>query len=317
MRLGITIPLADPLARHGEILRGLEAAGYTDLWTAETAGTDAFAPLAQAAAVTAQVRLGTAIASAFARGPALLAMTAAALAEAAPGRFALGLGAASPTLVTDWNGLPYVRPLTRVRDTIRFLRAAFTGQRVDASYESFTVRGFRLDRPPAEPPPVLIAALRAKMLALAVEEADGVILNWLSASDVHTVVPARRDSWDVVARILVCPSEDSAAVRAGARALIAGYLSVPAYAEYHRWLGHAATLCRTCGSSGSGASVARRPTPFRTKSSTRSSCTALRRSAQPGLMTTFVPVSMFRCLLALDPACDLLGGALALAEALA
>lgn len=243
-RLGITIPFAVPLAQHGEPLKHLAAAGFTDFWTAETAGADAFTPLAGAAPLLPQARLGTAIASVFTRGPALLAMSAAALAESAPGRFALGLGAASPAIVSDWNGLPFERPLSRVRDTVRFLRAALAGERVEAEYDTFAVRGFRLERVPAEPPPILLGALRPKMLALAGAEADGAILNWLAASDVPTAAAHVRAHGDreIAARIFVCPSTDTEAVRAGARRLVAAYLTVPAYAAYHRWLGRVEQL---------------------------------------------------------------------------
>lgn len=238
-RLGITIPFAAPLAEHGEPLKRLAAAGYTDFWTAETAGADAFTPLAGAAPLLPRARLGTAIASVFTRGPALLAMSAASLAESAPGRFALGLGAASPAIVSDWNGLPFERPLARVRDTVRFLRTALAGERVEAEYETFAVRGFRLERVPAEPPPILLGALRPKMLALAGAEADGAILNWLAAGDVPTAAAHVRahGEREIAARIFVCPSTDAEAVRAGARRLVAAYLTVPAYAAYQRWLG--------------------------------------------------------------------------------
>jgi probable F420-dependent oxidoreductase len=260
-RLGITIPLPGPLAEQAESLRRLLAAGYTDLWTAETAGLDAFTPLAHAAACVPDARLGSAIASVFTRGPALLAMSAAAVAEAAPGRFALGLGAASPAIVSDWNGMPFERPLARVRDTVRFLRAAFRGERVEAEYETFAVRGFRLERAPAQPPPVLLGALRPRMLELAGEEADGAVLNWLSAADVATAAAHVRGASDeraargdddrgrpereIAARIFVCASSDAEAVRAGARRLAAGYLTVPAYAAYQRWLGREAALAET------------------------------------------------------------------------
>ena len=105
MSLGITIPLGPPLAAHADLLPRLREAGYQEFWTAETAGLDAFTPAAYAAALLPDARFGTAIASVYTRGPALLAMSAAALAEAAPGRFSLGVGAASPVIVDQWNGM--------------------------------------------------------------------------------------------------------------------------------------------------------------------------------------------------------------------
>ena len=115
----MTIPLPGiPLHAQREAFAELEALGYTDLWTQETGGHDAFTPLALAAAWTRDVRLGTAIAQVPTRGPATLATHAAALADAAPGRFVLGIGASSPAIVAGWNGLPFEAPWSRCRDTL-------------------------------------------------------------------------------------------------------------------------------------------------------------------------------------------------------
>ena len=243
-RWGMTVPLGGvPLADHAAVYAALIDVGFTDLWSSEVSGTDAFTPLTLAAAWQPQARLGTAITPVFTRGPALLAQSAAALAEAAPGRFQLGIGASSPVVVGDWNAADFTRPYARSRDMLRFLRFALAGETVDAEFETFTVRRFRLERPPATPPPILLAALRPGMLRLAATEADGVILNWLAATDVPRVLAeltppaARADDFDVVARIFVCPTADAAYARNIGRRMIAAYLTVPAYAEFHRWLG--------------------------------------------------------------------------------
>ncbi|MFC7550741.1 LLM class F420-dependent oxidoreductase [Plantactinospora sp. GCM10030261] len=237
----MTIPFGGvPLAEHAPIYAALADAGFTDLWSSEVAGTDAFTPLALAAAWRPDLRLGTAITPTFTRGPGLLAMTAAALAEAAPGRFALGIGASSPVVVGDWNAVDYDRPFARTRDMLRFLRAALAGETIDREFDTFAVRRFRLERPPATPPPLLLAALRPGMLRLAGAEADGVILNWLAATDVPRALDElgdRRAGIEVAARIFVCPTEDAGHARTIGRRLIASYLTVPAYAEFHRWLG--------------------------------------------------------------------------------
>jgi probable F420-dependent oxidoreductase len=242
----MTVPLGGvPLADHHAVYAALVHGGFTDLWSSEVAGADAFTPLALAAAWQPRVRLGTAVAPVYTRGPGLLAMSAAALAEAAPGRFALGIGASSPVLVQDWNAAEFVEPFRRTRDMLRFLRAALAGETVDEAYDTFTVRRFRLERPPAVPPPILLAALRPRMLRLAAAEADGVILNWLTATDVPRVLAELgepRDDFEVAARIFVCPTEDTGHARALGRRLITSYLTVPAYAEFHRWLGREPVL---------------------------------------------------------------------------
>src|SRR5437879_259474 len=103
---GLTIPLLGvALPDHAAVIRALPSFGYTDVWSAETNGSDAFTPLALASAWEPTLRLGTAIVPAYTRGPALIAMSAATMAAAAPGRFVLGLGASSPVIVGNWNGI--------------------------------------------------------------------------------------------------------------------------------------------------------------------------------------------------------------------
>ncbi|MEO9240684.1 MAG: LLM class F420-dependent oxidoreductase, partial [Jatrophihabitantaceae bacterium] len=190
-----------------------------------------------------RLRLGTAIVPVFTRGPALIAQSAAALASVAPGRFSLGLGASSPAIVEQWNGLAFDRPYRRTRDVLRFVKRALAGEVVDGQFDTFAVQRFKLEQPPAEPVPVLLAALRPQMLALAGREADGAILNWLAATDVPAcLAEIDNPASTVVARIFICPTEDADYARAIARRLIAAYLTVEAYAEFHRWLGRGEAL---------------------------------------------------------------------------
>src|ERR1700687_774863 len=239
-RYGMTVPLDGvPLAEHREIYQELADLGYTDLWSSEANGTDAFIPLALAAAWTPSLRLGCAIVPAYTRGPGLMAMSVAAMAEAAPGRFAFGIGTSSNVIVENWNDIPFDQPYKKTRDMVRFLKRALTGEKMDDSYDTFTVKGFRLGRPlsPEQMPQILVAALRPGMLHLAGREADGAIINWLSADDVTQVVAEVGPGKEVVARIFVCPSEDTETVRAMGRFAIAAYLNVPVYAAFHEWLG--------------------------------------------------------------------------------
>jgi len=240
---GITIPFDDvPLADHRAWFGRLAELGYTDVWTGEANGADGFTPLALAAACEPTLRLGTAVVPVYTRGPGLLAMQAATLAELAPGRFALGVGSSSDVIVERWNAQPFDRPYQRVRDTVRFLRRALAGEKVDADYETFSVRGFKLARPVPDPPPVYVAALRPGMLRLAGREADGAIINWLAADDVEQVVAEVGPGKEIVARIFVCPTEDAERARFVGRMGIAAYLNVHVYAEFHRWLGRGPDL---------------------------------------------------------------------------
>lgn len=240
---GITIPFDGiPLSDHADWFRLLSDLGYSDVWTGEANGADGFTPLALAAVSAPELRLGTAVVPVYTRGPGLLAMQAATMAELAPGRFSLGIGSSSDVIVQRWNAVPFDEPYKRVRDTLRFLKLALAGERVDVAFETFTVSGFRLGRRIDQPPPVLVAALRPGMLRLAGREADGAIINWLGADDVPKVAAEVGEHPEIVARIFVCATEDAAKARAVGRMAIGAYLNVAVYAEFHRWLGRGPQL---------------------------------------------------------------------------
>jgi probable F420-dependent oxidoreductase len=232
-RWGLTLPLPGiSLADHEEHVKRAEASGYTDLWTGETAGPDGFTPLALSAAWTERIRLGTGIVGVFQRGPALLAQEAAALAGGSGGRFVLGIGSSSDRIVEGWNGIPFERPLSKVRETLDFLDAALAGER--------TATGFKLETPPAEPVPVVLAALRGKMLELAVERAAGAFTNFLPLGGLPKVTAQLADapeSFELLCRFFCLPGEREQ-VEPLARFMFSSYITVPVYANFYRWLGY-------------------------------------------------------------------------------
>jgi probable F420-dependent oxidoreductase len=251
-RWSLSVPLDGySLAEHREIAEEAERLGYTDAWSFEVDGTDCFSPLAVVGMAT-HLRVGTAIANVFTRGPATLASCAAGLAEIAPGRFCLGIGAGSQPIVEAWNGGAFRRPATRVREMAQFLRLALAGERVVFHGAELAVEGFRLSRPPSQPVPIYVAALRPGMLGVAGEVGDGVILNWLSAGDVQqslrvvreAAVAKGRDARaiEVTARVLVDLDPPGSASDLLVRRHIAAYLNVPVYRSFHEWLGRAELL---------------------------------------------------------------------------
>jgi probable F420-dependent oxidoreductase len=169
------------------------------------------------------------------------------MAEAAPGRFAFGIGTSSDVIVERWNGIPFEEPYKRTRDMVRFLKLSLSGEKVKEEYTGFKVGGFKLGRVPKVQPQILVAALREGMLKLAGREADGAIINWLSADDVKRVAPIVQQAGngaekEIVARIFVCPSTDADAVRGAGKFAIAAYLNVPVYAAFHDWMGRGEQL---------------------------------------------------------------------------
>ena len=244
-RYGMTIPFGGlPLHAQREWIEELPDLGYTDVWSAESDGADGFTPLALASVWAPSLRLGTAIIPAYTRGPACMAQSVGSLAQAAPGRFVIGIGSSSNVIVEGWNGIPFEAPYQQVQAMVRFLRDSLTGEKVTKDYGRFSVRSFRLGVVPPEPVPILVAALREGMLRLAGREGDGAIINWLSADDVRTVAPIVHEAGEgsgadkeIVARIFVIPSDDRDTVMGVAKRMIAAYLNVPVYAAFHDWLG--------------------------------------------------------------------------------
>jgi probable F420-dependent oxidoreductase len=250
-RWGLTVPLAGiSLAEHEPVFREAEALGYTDFWSAES-DVDPWIVLALGAAWTTRATLGTAIVGAFTRGPAIIATGAAAMGEAAPGRFVLGVGSGSNVTVERWNGGRFARPLTRVTETVKAVRQALDGEAMSVDGETLKVGGFKLGRPVPGRVPIYVAALQERMVRQAVRVADGVITNWLSADDVTTVAAVVRDearkvgkdpeTYPIICRISVCPTTDPRARDLFRRAVTA-YLNVPVYRRFHQWLGRGEAL---------------------------------------------------------------------------
>jgi probable F420-dependent oxidoreductase len=232
MSWALTLPLpATPLAATEEHVRRAEAAGYTDLWSGETNGPDGFTPLALCTQWTDKARLGTGVVGVPLRGRALLAQQAAALSDASGGRFVLGIGASSDRIVEGWNQMPFEKPLTMVSDAVDFLRPALAGERVD---------GFKLESAPAAEVPIVLAALRGKMLKLAVEKADGAFTNFLPLSGLPRVteqLSGAPDGFELLCRFFCIPGPREQAEPL-ARFMFSSYITVPVYENFYRWLGH-------------------------------------------------------------------------------
>lgn len=227
--------------RFPELAGALEAAGYGAVWTGEVNRIDAVTVATLAAVGTRHAEVGVLL-NVFTRAATTLSMTAATLADVAPGRVNVVLGVASPLLVERWAGIPYRQPYAHLRDALRFVRAALTGERVRGDFATFASDGFTLSAPPATPPKLLVAACGPRALALAAEEADGVVLNWLTAADLDRVEPLPTDRSRVSFVVPVCPTTDRAEMELRMRPVLADYLQAPAYAEQQRRLGRGDAL---------------------------------------------------------------------------
>ncbi|KIF66824.1 F420-dependent oxidoreductase [Streptomyces sp. AcH 505] len=185
MDLSMTLDYTQDVVARLPGIRDLEAAGLDALWVQEGYSFDAVSAIGFLAAHTTRVRLGTAILNVYSRSPALLAMTAAGCDQLSGGRFCLGLGASGPQVVEGFHGVPYERPLARIRETIDVCRTVW--RREPLSYQgrsvvvplpagSGTGQGVPLklvNRPRRADIPVYWAALGDLSVAAAAETADG------------------------------------------------------------------------------------------------------------------------------------------------
>jgi len=174
-RLGVTVAAGRQLTLDSivTIAQAAEELGYESIWVPETWGVDAVSLLAVLARETDRIKLASGVFNVYSRSAALIAQTAATLQDASHGRFILGLGASGPTVVENWHGMAFHRPLERTREYVAAIRLALAGQPVDVEGNQMRLQGFRLLNPPTQAVPIYIAALGRKNVRLSGEIADG------------------------------------------------------------------------------------------------------------------------------------------------
>jgi F420-dependent oxidoreductase-like protein len=234
-----------------------EELGYSCLSMGESWGEDAFTSLAQLAAVTSRIRIGTSIVPVFARSPANLAMTALNMDRMSDGRFFLGLGTSGQLVVQDLHGEKFQKPLTRLREYIDIIRKAARGESLDHEGEFFRTKRFRLRLSPYRANlPIYIAALSPPSLRLTGELADGWLPIFLAPSRMAAVLTELKAGAESAGRALrdlvispqvsIYVTDDVRAARDRERPHIAFYIGGMGvfYHEYMRRIGFGAEADR-------------------------------------------------------------------------
>jgi F420-dependent oxidoreductase-like protein len=152
-----------------------EELGYDSIWIPEAWAYEQFQLLTEIALKTTRLKLATGIANVYSRSPGLLAMSAATLDEISEGRAIIGLGTSGKLVIENFHGVPYSKPLTRLRDTIRILRALWAGERLTPELTSlFEARHFKLEMTPRRASiPIYVASLQDKAISSIGALADG------------------------------------------------------------------------------------------------------------------------------------------------
>jgi probable F420-dependent oxidoreductase len=215
--------------------------GYHSVWLPEGRGREAFAQLGALAIMTHRIHIGTGILPVFSRPPALTAMGLATLDELSGGRMIFGIGTGHPAITERGYGYASRYPARAVREFVEVVRLAMSGEPVRYDGRVFHVEEFQLESTPDRQVPIYVAALGTRMLRLAGEIADGVLLNWMTPEQISRAAAVVRasarasgrpeGSITVAVYVRACVTERVAQAREVLRRIIAAYAGLPAYAR--------------------------------------------------------------------------------------
>jgi len=214
-----------------------ERDGFASAWFANIFGVDAILAAAICGRETSRIEVGTAVVPTYPRHPTAMAQQALSAAGAARGRFALGIGLSHQLVIEGMFGLSFAKPFSHMREYLAVLGPLLREGKVDFAGEEFRVQS-TLAVAGATAPPILVAALAPKMLALAGAETDGTI-TWMTGPKTlreHTIprineaaAKAGRKPPRVVVGLPVAVTDDVAAARETASRAFQVYGFLPSY----------------------------------------------------------------------------------------
>ena len=231
-----------PMEAIPDLARLAEAHGFGCAWGGEANNKDPTVMLAAIAAVTKRLKIGSAVYHILGRTPATLALQAVGLDELSQGRFLLGVGVSNPT-IAKWHGLPFDRPLGRVREYLEIVRLAMQGEKLNFDGDFFSAHGFKLAfKPSGRKIPVYLAAFGPKMSRLAGMLTDGVLINMANPQEIRRIVEDLRNGATEAGRNpagveIICKVRCSIAENYDtAREALSHALTYYALADYYRTL---------------------------------------------------------------------------------
>jgi len=246
-RIAVTLPAGPSIQDTIERLKWAEDNGIPDAWFSDSGAPDTLTQIAALGGQTNNIRIGVAVAPVYTRSPSVLAASANVISQVIPGRFIMGLGSSSQTIMGQFNGIPLDRPLTRVKETAELVRIMLAGEKTNFEGETLYSRGYR-QAPAENPPPIYLAALRPNMIEMAAEVGDGVIFNlWpkraLPKMMEHVAIGAERAGKDpadveIVNRAMILCTDDKEYGRNLFRAAFGPYYATPVYNKFLAWAGY-------------------------------------------------------------------------------
>lgn len=236
--LGSLLSVRDVLA----ISKLADSREVDSLWIPESWGREGFATLGAISQMTRKVRLGSAILSIFARTPATVAMAATTIDMLSNNRTVIGLGVSTEAIVENWHGTEFSKPVRRIHEYVTCIRQMITGETVNYSGSFYKVNNFKLlYRPQRSEIPIFMAAINKRMISLATQIADGILLYLRPYHELKRTVQdikSVRDKSRVfeIASVVICSISNDQPLLARQRAAqtLAFYISVGKY--YNRFL---------------------------------------------------------------------------------
>lgn len=246
-RIAVTLPAGPRITDTIERMKWAEDNGIPDGWFSDSGAPDTLTQIAAVGHHAKSLRIGVAVTPVYTRSPSVLAASANVINQVIPGRFIMGLGSSSQTIMGQWNGIPLDKPLTRVKETAQLVRTMLTGEKTDFQGETLYSRGYR-QAPDENPPPIYIGCLRPKMIEMAAEVGDGVIFNLWPKGALPKMIDAVKagaakagKNWEdveVVNRAMVLCTDDKEYGRNLFRAAFGPYYATPVYNKFLTWAGY-------------------------------------------------------------------------------
>jgi 5,10-methylenetetrahydromethanopterin reductase len=170
-----------PLLSTDDLLRCAKMAdqhqNIDSLWVPESWGRESFSSLGAISQITKNVRLGTSIIGIYSRTPAITAMAATTLDMLSGNRTVIGLGASTPAIVENWHGVHFDTPASRMKEYVELVRLMTQGEKVNYGGKFFKINNFKmLHQPQRKHIPIFMAAVNKKMISIACDLADGILL---------------------------------------------------------------------------------------------------------------------------------------------
>jgi 5,10-methylenetetrahydromethanopterin reductase len=229
-----------PLLSIEDLLRCAKMAdqqqNIDSIWIPESWGRESFSSLGAISQITKNVRLGTSIIGIYSRTPAIIAMAAATLDMLSGNRAIIGLGASTPAIVENWHGVHFDMPARRMKEYIELVRLMTQGEKVNYSGKFFKINNFKmLHQPQRKHIPIFMAAVNKKMISIASDLADGILLYLRPFEELSKIVyelkQAKKGKAFEIACSFICAVSNKEPQKARERAAVtlAFYVAVGKY----------------------------------------------------------------------------------------